>query len=505
MKIKDVIKTDLQEQRLDEILPLLPYAVGALAGTAAGATLGDYLLSKKKGEKDWSFGQSVGRNLERGERFVTKKVAPAAEKFAKDVYKGYTGKDAPEDPEKAIDKAIDDWLGPDPDPEAEKAREVDIQRTRDVDFWPDKKDESVNLKKKLKVTEADKKSSFEQEVEKNFSNPYTRKAIMAKARQESGGKNIGELNWTTTSNKRLRATFPQLKSIDDSQLDKLKSQGNEAFLNYAYKNIGGYKYRGRGPIQITGKGNYETIDKQLGLNGALVKDPDMLLRDPALANAASVQYLKNAGLHNKTFTDQRTAHQAVIGAIGGELYAPGTKRGNQALAQIEKSDTIRSTEPAPVSTKTAASKTDTSVGPIPATAPKKSMIPGVPVPIDTGKPGDIVAQASAETDARRAALQRKPMGFVPPPEQKTQEPVKKDVQEPKEPKTLDIPPMASAAAYSKSAEPVPDSAKGSWDKFIDTVTKGRVPPEEKERIQIPESVNTETALNDILRLAGQNK
>lgn len=501
MKIKDVIgKSEIQEQRLDEFLPL---ALAALGGTAAGATLGDYLLAKKKGAKDWSFGQSVGRNLERGERFVTQKVAPAAEKFAKDVYKGYTGKDAPED----LEKAYDDWLdSPDlgPDPAAEKARDVDIQRTRDVDFWLDKKDESVNLKKKLKVTEADKKSDFELEVEKNFSDPYVRKAIIAKARQESGGKNIGELDWTKTSNKRLRATFPQLKSIDDSQLDKLKSQGNEAFLNYAYKDIGGYKYRGRGPIQITGKANYARIDKDLGLNGALVKDPDMLLRDPALANAASVQYLKNAGLHKKTFNDQRSAHQDVIYAIGGSLYAPGSKRGNQVLAQLEKGDIVGSTSPASVPT-TAAGKTDTSVGPIPATAPRKSLIPGVPVPIDTGKPGDIVAQASAETDARRAALQRKPMGFVPPPEQKTQEPVKKDVEEPKEPKTSTIPPMASAATYNKSAEPAPDSAKGPWDKFIDTVTKGRVPPEEKERIRIPESVNTETELTDILRLAGRKK
>lgn len=505
MKIKDIIsESKLEEQRLDELLPLLPYAVGALGGTVAGATLGDYLLGKKKGEKDWSFGKSVGRNLERGERFFSQKVAPAAEKFAKDVYKGYTGKDAPEDPE----KAFNDWLdSPDsgPDPAAEKAREVDIQRSRDVDFWPDKKDESVNLKKKLKVTEADKKSDFELEVEKNFSDPYVRKAIIAKARQESGGKNIGELDWTKTSNKRLKAAFPQLKSIDDSQLDKLKSQGNEAFLNYAYKDIGGYKYRGRGPIQITGKANYARIDKDLGLNGALVKDPDLLLRDPALANAASVQYLKNAGLHKKTFNDQRSAHQDVIYAIGGSLYAPGSKRGSQALAQIEKGDTIGATSPASVSTTTAAGKTDTSVGPIPATAPRKSLIPGVPVPIDTGKPGDIVAQASAETDARRAALQRKPMGFVPPPEQKTQEPVKKDVEEPKEPKTSTIPPMASAATYNKSAEPAPDSTKGSWDKFIDTVTKGRVPPEEKERIRIPESVNTETELLDILRLAGRNK
>lgn len=514
MKIKDIItESNIEEQKLDEFLPL---ALAALGGTAAGATLGDYILQKRKGAKDWNLGQSIGRNLERGERFVTQKVAPAAEKLGRDIYKGYTGKDAPE--------TLDQWLDSDDDDPAsvkpaDSEDEFKARQRRDFEYWPGKQDESVNLKKKHEVVDEktnDKnkpreKSSFELEVEKNFPDPYIRKAIMAKAQQESGGRNIGEHDWTRTSNDKLYAAFPQLKHLDNTQLNNLKAQGNTVFLDYAYKGIGGYKYRGRGPIQITGKGNYAKLDKQLGLNGELVKDPDMLLRDPALANAASVQYLKNAGLHNKSFDNQRAAHQEVIYAIGGSLYRPGSERGNRVLASIEKGGSVAGSVVSADAVNKAINNTGNNIDKnkvadidpdkaVPAPTKKRASIFSVPTPVDTGKPGDILAAADKEIADKRAALQRKPMGFVPPPETKSAEPIK--VEPDSKEKTASKPlPMASAAAYSDSAAAPADT--GSWDKFINTVTKGRVPPEERERVRVPESINKEIA--DILRLAGKKK
>jgi hypothetical protein len=72
------------------------------------------------------------------------------------------------------------------------------------------------------------------------------------------------------------------------------------------------------------------------------------------------------------------------------------------------------------------------------------------------------------------------------------------------PDTAKTPNSKSAPAYAqayptKSVVPAQDT--GSWDKFINTVTKGRVSPEEKGQVQVPESVNTE--IQDILRLAGK--
>jgi hypothetical protein len=50
-------------------------------------------------------------------------------------------------------------------------------------------------------------------------------------------------------------------------------------------------------------------------------------------------------------------------------------------------------------------------------------------------------------------------------------------------------------------EPEVRKPDGAWDKFINTVTVGRVPAEEKERMQVPESINKE--IQDILRLSGK--
>lgn len=44
----------------------------------------------------------------------------------------------------------------------------------------------------------------------------------------------------------------------------------------------GYKFRGRGPIQLTGKANYEACSEFLFQDDTLIKDPDMLL-DPEYA------------------------------------------------------------------------------------------------------------------------------------------------------------------------------------------------------------------------------
>lgn len=53
----------------------------------------------------------------------------------------------------------------------------------------------------------------------------------------------------------------------------------------------GFRYRGRGYLQITGKDNYLRVDQALGLKQALVNNPDLLL-DPELAARASVWFWK---------------------------------------------------------------------------------------------------------------------------------------------------------------------------------------------------------------------
>ena len=71
----------------------------------------------------------------------------------------------------------------------------------------------------------------------------------------------------------------------------------------------GYRYRGRGLIQITGKANYEALVKQLGAD--VVANPDLLLgyRFAAMSAAA---WWKNHGLNELADSDDVTRITRII-------------------------------------------------------------------------------------------------------------------------------------------------------------------------------------------------
>lgn len=62
----------------------------------------------------------------------------------------------------------------------------------------------------------------------------------------------------------------------------------------------GYRYRGRGLIQITGKANYAALVKQLGAN--VVANPDLLL-DYRFAAMSAAAWWKNNGLNELADSD----------------------------------------------------------------------------------------------------------------------------------------------------------------------------------------------------------
>lgn len=100
-----------------------------------------------------------------------------------------------------------------------------------------------------------------------------------------------------------RKSFSALRDLSDSQIKDLVASGAESFFNAVYgpqtrkgKELGnkvagdGYKFRGNGLIQITGRSNHEALERDTGL--PVVDDPDLLSRDPAAALAAAVWYWK---------------------------------------------------------------------------------------------------------------------------------------------------------------------------------------------------------------------
>lgn len=105
---------------------------------------------------------------------------------------------------------------------------------------------------------------------------------------------------------RLRQIFPSLFSADPSLADALVAQGPEAIANYIYDDAhrppgykmgntqpgDGWRYRGRGPMQLTGRGNYERFFKSLGLPAN--SNPDLVLA-PDIGAKSACHFWKAAG------------------------------------------------------------------------------------------------------------------------------------------------------------------------------------------------------------------
>jgi hypothetical protein len=208
------------------------------------------------------------------------------------------------------------------------------------------------------------------EAIKNFiglglTNPITQEALIKIAAKESGvrGERMeygaeawrntvkktnmtygkpGDKNYKTglTGYEYMREVFPQLKYMenkkymDDGEILRALNKGDEFFFDVAYgilnpgQTLGnkepgdGYKYRGRGYIQITGRYIYGEIGKILGID--LINDPDLIAKNPDVAAKASLIYLARVygngnfqkGLNFlNSFTDPKSALQYIALAV----------------------------------------------------------------------------------------------------------------------------------------------------------------------------------------------
>lgn len=118
---------------------------------------------------------------------------------------------------------------------------------------------------------------------------------------ESGWHPHTETPYRGTANSRIRSIFPTaLGGQSDAFITSLKAD-DRAFFNYVYGPRGagaqlsntqpddGYTYRGRGGIQLTGRGNYKKLGEMVGLD--LLGNPD-LVNDPDHSVAISVAYMR---------------------------------------------------------------------------------------------------------------------------------------------------------------------------------------------------------------------
>lgn len=200
-------------------------------------------------------------------------------------------------------------------------------------------------------------------TEQGLTNPYVQSAILGVVFKESGLKPKSELSYSKTSNDQIRKTFGNVRKMSDAELDKLKANP-EAFFNTVYNMpvlgngpTDGYKYRGRGFNQLTGKSNYAAYAKATGVD--ILNNPDKL-NEPDTAAKVAVAFFKK-GLERgqskgilpvyKTndvngFKDNASAYEAVYqinaGKLGLPLHFPselikkGYERGKSMLDYFNK-------------------------------------------------------------------------------------------------------------------------------------------------------------------------
>lgn len=133
------------------------------------------------------------------------------------------------------------------------------------------------------------------------------KATLGNVMKETGGKNISEnLDYSKTSNERIRQIFgSRAEGKSDEELNRIKSsqEGMGEFMYGAGTAIGrrmgnteagdGWKYRGRGFIQLTGKSNYAAASQAIFGNDTLVKNPDAVM-DPKIASQVVAWYMEKS-------------------------------------------------------------------------------------------------------------------------------------------------------------------------------------------------------------------
>lgn len=218
--------------------------------------------------------------------------------------------------------------------------------------------------------------------------------LMANLDHESGGftKNEENLNYSA---KRLQEVFPKYYSTPEAA--RADANNPEAIANKVYGGrMGnteagdGFKYRGRGDIQLTGKKQYEDMGKKLGVD--LVNNPD-LAKDPKISAQIAVQHWKSSGADRAAMAgDQDRARKLTNGGTNGledvkskyDGYLAQAKAGD--LTPTRRAD--QGTVQAPVGANAAMASTMaavkgaptvgvTPITPVGATAARPAMAPGV--------------------------------------------------------------------------------------------------------------------------------
>lgn len=128
-----------------------------------------------------------------------------------------------------------------------------------------------------------------------------------------------EENLNYSANTLLKIFPKYFKDINEAR--EVVSKGKEAIANKIYggrlgngKNEG-YKYRGRGIIQLTGKNNYKKYGEKLGIN--LVDNPDLASSELIASNIACCYWIERGLQPFARKGDVKTVTKMINGGYNG--------------------------------------------------------------------------------------------------------------------------------------------------------------------------------------------
>lgn len=218
----------------------------------------------------------------------------------------------------------DDSPQPDSDPTTINLN-CETNTTEVSEAFPDASDETVS--KLVEVINANA-ASFGINTKEELQH------FLAQAANETGGfidLDVSE-NLNYTSENRLMEVWPsRFSTSDDNKRDPGDYTNDpEKLANFVYANrMGngneesgdGYRYRGRGIFQLTGKSNYQEFSDyyQNTLNGNedIVSNPDLLNSDSELAIKSALWFFKEKVLDTISITDSTTVEEVTKKVNGG--------------------------------------------------------------------------------------------------------------------------------------------------------------------------------------------
>jgi len=198
-----------------------------------------------------------------------------------------------------------------------------------------------------------------------ITNPQMIIAVQANALKETGGRVLVEnVNYTKDNRARLEEIFTdRIRRLSDAELAAIQATP-VTFANYVYGTPGnplgnteqgdGYKFRGRGFIQITGRANYKRTSEALYSDNRLLTNPDLLNNPTAAAESTAWfisksldKFAKNMNLNPKDITQENATHlvtSIVAGRIidragTGFLTTTALRKANAYAAQLSAKST----------------------------------------------------------------------------------------------------------------------------------------------------------------------